>query len=194
MWTACHFTGVTPINSNPQDIFDTWSQFHRNCFMQMFFQLLICKTGINTSLQVYDTEYNTTFQWTWRSQDIPSSCMKSNFKHTGTITLRAILTVLEKRNKTQGKGTAESISLRANIWKGRWWVKRTCCKECYLRKARSTYPRRSALRELSRSLWSLESPRGSWNWRQIRNTHPLLAGKKPGWISVLFFYSVLSTD
>lgn len=120
--------------------------------------------------------------------------MKSNFKHIGIVTLRAILTVLEKKSKTQGKGTSESISLRANIWKGRWWVKQACCKECYLQKARSIYPERSALRKISHSLWSLESlesPRGSWNQRQIRNTHPLLARKKPGWISVLFFFFFL---
>lgn len=66
-----------------------------------------------------------------------------------------------------------------------------CCKECHSQKAHSIYPKRSALRELSDSLWSLQSPRGSWNWRQIRNTHPLLARKKPGWVSVLFFYSVV---
>lgn len=145
------------------------------------------------SLQVYNTEYNITSQWTWRVQDRPSSCMKSNFKHTGIITLGAIVTVLGKKSKTHGKGNAGSISWRANIWKGRWWVKRAHCKEYYLQKAHSIYPKRSALRELSHSPWSLESPRGSWNQRQIRNTHPLLARKKPGWISAFFFffYSVL---
>lgn len=118
MWIACHFTGVTPINSNAQDIFDRCSQFHRNCFMQKFFpfgysvyaKLLSTPPFSPATLhifQVYDTyckAKNTTFQWTWRSQDIQCSRMKSDFEYIGISTLRANLTVLEKEIKLKEKG------------------------------------------------------------------------------------------
>lgn len=51
-------------------------------------------------------------------------------------------------------------------------------------------------RALTLSLESGESgePESSWNHRQIRNTHPLLARKKPGWISVLVFLQCLKAQ